>query len=206
MAGDEETQTTEEATTEAAENTEVKKASEKPEGTETTTESTEEKGTLVTEGTKKAPENYDIKAPEGSLLSKSSLDRTEAFAKGRGLSNEEAQELVDVQHQAISEYMDGVKAEMAGWEDQAKKDPEIGGDNFNESVELAKRAVERYGNEAFKKALNETGLGNHPEVVRVFRNIGKAMQEDKLETGSHTEAPKSPEDLFYSGSPANEKD
>ena len=33
-----------------------------------------------------------------------------------------------------------------------------------------------------KKALNETGFGNHPELVRLFVKIGKSLSEDSFTT------------------------
>ena len=35
-------------------------------------------------------------------------------------------------------------------------------------------------------ALDSTGLGNHPELVRMCVRIGKAMREDTFHTGSGT--------------------
>ena len=32
--------------------------------------------------------------------------------------------------------------------------------------------------------LNESGLGNHPEVIRLFYRTGKAMSEDSLIVGA----------------------
>ena len=35
---------------------------------------------------------------------------------------------------------------------------------------------------ALKAALNETGFGNHPELVRLFVKIGKSLSEDSFTT------------------------
>lgn len=44
--------------------------------------------------------------------------------------------------------------------------------------------MDKFGSPELKQYLNETGLGNHPELVRIFANIGKAMSEDGLVTGN----------------------
>lgn len=151
----------------------------------------------------KAPENYDLKLPEDSLLDPSTIERISAEAREKGLSNEAAQELIDREHQAVSAYKEAqdeqVKEIQDSWVSTAEADKEIGGDAFKENVELAKRVVDRYGSDDFKKALNETGFGNHPEVLRIFTRIGKEMGEDRLvEPGSQTTGgKKNIEDVLY---------
>lgn len=60
-----------------------------PEATSTTTEATAPESKPV------APETYDLKLPEGSLLSAEAVQEVEALAREAGLSNEHAQKLLD---------------------------------------------------------------------------------------------------------------
>jgi len=151
---------------------------------------------------KVVPEKYDLKLPEGSPLKADAIDKIAAIAKERGLSNEEAQAELNKESELIGTYVKGQAVEAdtvkEGWIAEAKSDKEIGGDNFAKSAETAKRVVKRFGTEAFEKALNETGLGNHPEAVRVFTRIGKAMSEDQLVLPGTQPAPrKSLEETLY---------
>lgn len=67
------------------------------------------------------------------------------------------------------------------------------GQAYDEKVSLAKSAVLEFGGEALKKALNETGLGNHPDMIRAFAKIGKAIASDEiLGEGSKRNFVKSP--------------
>jgi len=59
-----------------------------------------------------------------------------------------------------------------------KSDKEIGGDSFTPSVKHAQNAINKFGTPELKSALDSYGMGNHPELVRVFARIGKAMAED----------------------------
>jgi len=152
----------------------------------------------------KAPEKYELKMPDGSLLDAGAIERTATYAKERGLSNEDAQAVLERDHATIMSYADAQKAmvseKLAAWVEDVKADKELGGDNFGKSVELAKRVVERFGTDAFKKALNESGLGNHPELVRVFVRIGRSMAEDTLVVPRSTSGTKrSLEEVFYGG-------
>jgi len=149
------------------------------------------------------PEKYDLKLPENSPLDKSVVDRIAAEAKKHGLSQEHAQSLLERENYAVSSHMNAqqehLKAQANAWVEEVKSDTDIGGDNFQANTELAKRVVSRFGTEAFAKTLNETGLGNHPELVRTFVKIGKAMSEDQLVLPGSQNAPvkKSIEDTLY---------
>lgn len=133
-------------------------------------------------GNSVVPEKYDLKLPEGSLLDPATVEKISSFAKERGLSNEQAQAILERESASVSEYVkgqeEGLKAEAQKWVETIRSDKEIGGDAFNKSVEHAKRLVDRYATADFKKVLDDTGLGNHPELVRMLARIGKAMADD----------------------------
>jgi hypothetical protein len=43
--------------------------------------------------------------------------------------------------------------------------------------------MQQFGTPELKAALEQTGMGNHPELVRLFAKVGKAMGEDSLVAG-----------------------
>jgi hypothetical protein len=148
-----------------------------------------------------APEKYDLKVPENSLLESAQVEKLSAYAKQNGLSNEEAQALLDGESQAIATF---VEERKTAWKTQAIVDPEIGGQHLNENVELAKRFIDRFGSPALKQELDKTGYGNHPEVVRLFVRLGKEMKEDKLimpGAQSSSGAQRPIEEIFYGKQP-----
>ena len=65
-----------------------------------------------------------------------------------------------------------------GWVESSKSDKEIGGDNYDLKVEKAKRAISTFGTPELKEALEQTRMGNHPELIRVFARIGEKITED----------------------------
>lgn len=149
------------------------------------------------------PVVYDLKVPDKSKLSKEDIDRITANAKELGLSNDEANDLLEIESQAIDRYAERqnqeVSAMKSGWLKESENDTEIGGKEFTKNIELAKRVVDRFGSPAFKQALNNTGFGNHPEVIRTFMRIGLLMSEDQFvhakTQGSNQK--KSMEAVFY---------
>lgn len=150
-----------------------------------------------------APKEYTLALPEESPLDDSAVQRIAAEAKERGLTQEQAQELLNRESEAVSGYAkaqsEAFKQAVDGWKSQIENDKELGGAEYAKNAELAKRVVDRFATEEFKKALNETGFGNHPELFRVFFKIGKAMAEDQLVMPGAQQSPKqrSVEDLLY---------
>lgn len=135
-----------------------------------------------------APEKYELALPKDSLLEPSRLDEIATLAKERGLSNEAAQEMLDQESGAIAKYEEGQHKTVADarevWIEEAKADKEIGGENYKESYELSNRVMEKFGSDALNEILEVTHFGDHPEFIRLMRNVGKAMGEDSLVIGN----------------------
>ena len=151
---------------------------------------------------------FELKAPEGNLLTKEYVSQFQKDALAAGLSKDEAQDLLDTQGRAVKDYEDRSKQSVEQAKDEWKKmsiaDPEIGGDNLNKTTELSKRVVEKFGNDAFKKLLNDTGFGNYPEVLRFLSKIGSVFSEDQLRPGSPSAGgtTKSREEILFANSTA----
>lgn len=155
------------------------------------------------------PEKYDLKKPKDSALSDAQLEKLSSYAKEKGFSNEQAQSLLERESEAVSAYISDLKETQSKmttqWFEQAQKDTELGGDAFKENAELAKRVVAKFGTDEFRKELDKTGLGNHPELLRIFSRVGKAMAEDKLIlAGEQVGNSKSAADFLYGNTPIKE--
>lgn len=138
------------------------------------------------------PEKYDLKLPEKSPLDPGHLEKIAAFAKERGFSQEEAQAFVDHDNATLTAYVDQQKEQFSQtrneWVESVKSDKEIGGENLPKSLEFAKRALTKFATPEFISELNETGFGDHPELVRAFARIGKLMGNDSLVIGGGSSA------------------
>lgn len=130
-----------------------------------------------------APEQYQaFKLPEGATLESEALTELQSFAKSLNLTQEQAQALVDRDIKTRADFSAAQKAQHEGllekWLNDSKTDKEFGGDKFDENLAVALKARDAFATPELKKLLNETGMGNHPEVVRFFLKIGKAISED----------------------------
>jgi len=58
------------------------------------------------------------------------------------------------------------------------------GDDFNKNSELARRAFQNFASEELMDVMKETGLSNHPEVLKTFARIGQVLSEDNILPGT----------------------
>ena len=132
---------------------------------------------------KGAPEEYeDFAAPEGVELDAEVLGDFKALGKELNLPQAEAQKVVDLglklQGKWAADQAERFQATRDEWTAETKADPEIGGDKLTESLASAKKVLDSFGTPALRELLNDSGLGNHPEFVRAFAKVGKAISED----------------------------
>ncbi len=56
------------------------------------------------------------------------------------------------------------------------------GPNYDANISLASRAVAKVGGEPLQKLLDDTGMGNHPDMIRAFTRVGRVLAEDNIIT------------------------
>lgn len=137
-----------------------------------------------------APEKYEFKPAEGQELDTAALEQFEPIARELNLTNEQAQKMVDLYGTKIMPMVQQQQAEAwqkttEQWAADVKADKEIGGDKLTTNLSAAQRALDLFGTPELKEYLEVTGLGNHPDLVKTFVKIGKAMSEDGMVDGSN---------------------
>jgi hypothetical protein len=155
-------------------------------------ESKEEKTDEEKEG---VPETYEFKMPEGMELDEARAEAFSSVAKDAELTQGQADKVVDMYIKVQQETMEAQQKAwadvLADWQEQSKTDSEFGGAHFQASVANAKRALEVFGNDKLKEALNQSGMGNHPELIRMLNKVGAAAADDNFVFGKeHGEAMK----------------
>lgn len=137
-----------------------------------------------------APEKYEFTAGEGVELDTEALKDFEPVARDLNLTNEQAQKLVDAYPKILAgvqqRQAEAWQAQTEQWAADVKADKEIGGEKLTSNLSAAQRALDQFGTPELKEYLEGTGLGNHPELVKAFIKIGKAMSEDGMVTGAKT--------------------
>lgn len=143
-----------------------------------------------------APEAYeDFKLPEGMEMDQEVLGEFKTLAKELNIPQAKAQQLIDFQTQLANkqaeQYQAAVTKQAQDWAAEIKNDPDVGGENYDKSVESAIKVIQSFGDPALTELLNTSGLGNHPALFKFCHRISAAISEDKFVLpGSQANAPK----------------
>lgn len=139
-----------------------------------------EPSTLLTE-----PEDvFDpdkLTLPEGFELNEQ-FDEFKNFAKEAGFKGSQVQKMVEFHHAAIKAVQESTtkywNETHAGWVDEIKKDSELG-PRLDEVKQTVSKLLDNpeLSDPKFREALNFTGAGNHPAVVRTLYRWAQRLSE-----------------------------
>ena len=136
------------------------------------------------------PEKYDFKAPVGATLDPKLIEEASPIFKELGLDNAAAQKLVDFYAKTQAAAGDVMTEMRTGWRNEVVGDKDIGDgkDNLRPEVRAnISKAFDAIGDakvtSAFKEALDLTGAGDHPAVIRALNTLGKLLGEGTLVSG-----------------------
>jgi len=135
-----------------------------------------------------APEKYEL-ALEGLELDPTLVSEAEPILRELNLTNDQANALLPLapkimakaQEATMQQLVDAGAQQRKAWLDAFNADPEIGGAKREETTHLAGKGLDALGygtDHPFRKALNESGFGNHPDMIRAFRALGEMVGED----------------------------
>lgn len=145
------------------------------------------------------PPVYDsFKVPEGVTLDTervSEFTKTLAELEQSGkvpheLVQQFGQKAVDMYVTEVKKATDALTQEYVkiwdkqkvDWKDSFLKDPEIGGNRFQTTVDSALTFIRTHGGTTeqqteFRNLMESSGLGNHPAMIRLLANAGRTMAE-----------------------------
>jgi hypothetical protein len=121
-------------------------------------------------------EKTEFTIPDGLKIDDKKMSAFKTVAKELGLTKEQAQKLVDLDANNIKNADKAFNDMKASWKADTMK---MLGENAEQKLGEAAAAFKRFGDEEFVKLMQDTGLENHPAVVRVFRSIGSKIAVDK---------------------------
>lgn len=149
------------------------------------------------------PEEYaEFKLPDGVQPNKEILDMFIPLLKEAKLTQNQAQSFVDLHAKIEATRMTQWDADKSARLDAIKQDKEIGGDNFEQSKQIANRFINTFLSAEEKQSLHGelTRFGDLPMLVKLLTRAGKATSEGRLVTTTATgAAKKSDAQVFYGG-------
>lgn len=112
------------------------------------------------------------------------------IAKANKLDVDATNKLIETQAKSraamISKAAEAWEKTKSGWTEQLKADPKFGGTEYDKNVALARKGFQKFGSEALQNFLAESGLDNHPELVKAFAAVGRYAGEGELNLGVRT--------------------
>lgn len=145
------------------------------------------------------PEKYEYTPPEGFPdVTEEVQARLDAFgetAKGMKLTQDQYQQLIEYDinraKEAIDQGANAYQQRVTEWRNATKADKELGGDDLKVNLATAKLAMDQYSTEGLNALLaipsednpEGLGLGNHPEIIRLFNRVGRTLKEAELHEG-----------------------
>ena len=169
----------------------------------------------------------ELTMPEGYTLSEEGTQELYEFGKKNGLSQEALQAVVELSAQNVQDNLQAYDQHLGqnwtatreAWANEVKGHPELGGDNLPKTVADANAAIKSFGKmieimgddgkpvlgtdgkprmaNDVAQALEVTGAGDHPAIVRMFAQLGGLVGEGGVVHGNMSSAPKPlPQILF----------
>lgn len=145
--------------------------------------------------TRQDPPSYDgLTVPEGISFAPETLEAFKSLAREINLTQEQAQKLVDYESSFVlrgqADEQEEKRQTLERWAQQTRA---LYGAKLEEEISFALRAADAFGGPDFRALLEDTGLGNHPVIIRMLSGVGKAIGEDAFPGGK----PAAPQDKTF---------
>ena len=134
-------------------------------------------------GLPESVDKYEISAKEE--VDQEFFDKFKQTAHTAGILPNQAQQLFDWYNEASAEMVQTHQTQADASEKQAR-DSLKGewGSAYDSKLKAAQAAVTHYGDEKLTAFLDETGLGNNPNLIRTFSRMGESLSEDSFKDGN----------------------
>ncbi|MEO1028901.1 MAG: hypothetical protein AAFX02_07565 [Pseudomonadota bacterium] len=180
---------------------------------------------LPTDASAKGYEPFTMQS--GFEVDQSALEAALPVFQELGLSQEQGQGLVDLFSQMrmddLSRLSQGAQTQIDDWSNQIKSE---WGAAYDDNLAVAAKAVDfadrllrdqlpneerfrmvegefgrmREAVTPFRDALNETGAGNHPAIIKFVKSVGEMLSEDSIAPTARGRGRQTIADRWYGGS------
>lgn len=120
-------------------------------------------------------------------------DHAETQKLGQKLVERHVAEMKSAIQRLNEHYVTNWEKQASDWKDSFEKDPEIGGNRAQTSLNAALEFIRTHGDEArqadFRKLMNDTKVGNHPALIYYLAKANMVMSEGKPLPGVKPPAP-----------------
>ena len=164
-------------------------------------------------GSEGAPDVYDLSV-EGVELDGEMVKEAEPILRELNLTNDQAKKFVPIAAKMMDRAVEATandivakgNAQRKEWLDAAKAADDIGGAKWDDTMHLAAKGLDALGfvkadkannveAHPFRLALEATGFGNHPDMIRMAAKLGELVSEDGDFVRADASAPGAKDDV-----------
>jgi hypothetical protein len=145
-------------------------------------------------GRPEQPDGYEFdEPPEGTQRDEEFESWFRNTAHKLGLTKQQARGLYNEYNNLVAQSQQQQQQQRQQRQEEAKKElkQELG-EQYDEQISQAQRVVSQLGGEELKEALDESGFGDDPRMIRAWMKIAQAVSEDTLELGQGSLGQKDP--------------
>jgi len=151
------------------------------------------------------PDGYTFQAPEdlpeGVVFDEAKVEVFKETAASLNLTQDQFEGLVkwdlDRAQENTATAVEQWAERVATWDTSARSDKEIGGQNWKASMQHARAALAKYGDQDAQALLkdpsaenpNGLSLSKHPAILRMLNRIGRDLAPPNMSEGSDKAAP-----------------
>lgn len=132
-------------------------------------------------GLPESVDKYELALPQDAKVDPNMLKGFKDLAHKAGILPSQAEQLVawfqGEQTNGMKAYQDSQVAQVEKGLTDLKAE---WGQGYDKKVQQAHLAVREFGDEKLGEYLDKTGIGNDPQLIRLFAKIGESLGEDKL--------------------------
>lgn len=152
------------------------------------------------------PEKYELTPPDGFEINDEIIAELDPVLRDLKLNNDQANKLMPLAgsfaERIMKQQNDAFAEQASNWAKEAKADPEIGKGNWKETEAFVAKALDEFGageGSEFRQLLDNTKLGNHPAMIRMFRQIGERLTGDTqfVRSDAGAQVKRSREEVLY---------
>lgn len=128
--------------------------------------------------------DYSFDMPEGFDLGDDVKTDLIKIAKENNVKPEVAKQFVEKHIALKQQELATAKETIESWRQATINDPDIGGAYIQQTMKNVNNALSAPGGSEFASILKQTGLQNHPAVVKFLNHYGNIVKNDSVRGGS----------------------
>ena len=131
----------------------------------------------------------EIKLPEGLAADETTQKSLVELINKHGVPRDAVNDLLALQANVTKSASERNTADwnkmQETWRDQITKDPIIGGDKLAPTLANITKVIDKFGSPELRQALDLTGAGNNPAIIKFMAKIADQFKEGSLTPASN---------------------